>query len=132
VWLEDNKRWWVGCIFNRDLVNTLRVKITTADVSWAGTDDDVSIMLGGRTWNLDNPNRDDFERGNTDTFDLDPGTSFYTSDIHAVQIHKSPDGIAGGWKLKGVQIIVNGSAIYNNQAINRWVEDNNRDWSDAI
>ncbi|MFT3680931.1 MAG: PLAT/LH2 domain-containing protein [Ferruginibacter sp.] len=131
-WLEDDRRWWLGCVMTNALVNTLRVKITTADVSWAGTDDDIRFTIGGRSWNLDNPSKDDFERGNTDTFDLDPGTSFYVSDIHAVQVHKSPDGFSGGWKLKGVEIIVNGNTIYNNQSINRWLEDNNRDWSASI
>ena len=60
----------------------------------AGTDDDVRVTLQGRSWNLDNDNHDDFERGHTDTFDLDPGSSFYASAIHSVKIHKSRDGIA--------------------------------------
>jgi hypothetical protein len=131
-WLEDDHRFWVGCISDRTLVSTLTVKITTADASWAGTDDEVTITLAGRSWNLDNDDHDDFERGDTNTFRLDPGTSFYQSDIHSVRIHKSPDGFAGGWKLKGVQIIVNGTTIYDNQSINRWLEDDNRTWSASI
>ena len=131
-WLEADHRWWVGCVNDRALVNTLRVKVTTADVAWAGTDDDVSVTLGGRTWNLDNPWRDDFERGNTDTFDLDPRTGLRVGDIHSVGIHKSPDGFAGGWKLKGVEVIVNGSTIFNSQSINRWLEDDHRAWSASI
>jgi hypothetical protein len=128
-WLEDDHRFWVGCITDRTLVSSLTVKITTADVSWAGTDDDVTVTLAGRSWDLDNENHDDFERGDTNTFVLDPRTSFYQSDIHSVRIHKSPDGFAGGWKLKGVQVIVNGSSIYNNQSINKWLEDDDRTWS---
>jgi hypothetical protein len=131
-WLEDNHRVWVGCITDTSLVSTLTVKITTADVSWAGTDDDVTVTLAGRSWDLDNPGHDDFERGHTDTFDLDPGTGFYTSDIHSVRISKSPDGAAGGWKLKGVQIIVNGATIFNTQSINKWIEDDDRTWSASI
>ena len=131
-WLEDDHRWWVGCINDRSLVSSLTVKITTADVSWAGTDDDVTVTLAGRSWNLDNESHDDFERGDTNTFALDPQTSFYSSDIHSVRIHKSPDGFAGGWKLKGVEVIVNGTSIYNNQSINRWLEDDDRTWSASI
>jgi hypothetical protein len=92
----------------------------------------VTVTLAGRSWNLDNEEHDDFERGATNTFVLDPQTSFYRSDIHSVRIHKSPDGVAGGWKLKGVEVIVNGSTIYNNQSINRWLEHDNRTWSDTI
>ncbi|MGQ0608737.1 MAG: hypothetical protein ACT4OQ_09785, partial [Chloroflexota bacterium] len=80
---------------------------------------DVKRTLAGRSWDLDNPDRDDFERGRTDTFDLDPGIGLYRSAIASVRIHKSPDGIAGGWRLKGVEVIVNGSTIYTNQSINR-------------
>lgn len=131
-WLEDDHRVWVGCITDRTLVSTLTVKISTADVMWAGTDDDVTVTLAGRSWNLDNEGHDDFERGATNTFTLDPGTGFYRSDIHSVRITKSPDGLAGGWKLKGVQVIVNGTTIYNNQSINKWLEDDDRAWSASI
>jgi len=129
-WLEDEYRWWASasCGSSRDIVNRLQVKVTTANVAWAGTDDDVTIYLGGRHWNLDNPNHDDFERGHTDTFDLDPGTGLYRSMLSSIRLHKSPDGAAGGWKLKGLQILVNGVSIYNNQIINKWLEDSNRDW----
>ena len=131
-WLEDDQRVWTGCIADRDLVSRLRVKITTGDVTWAGTDDDVTLTLAGRSWDLDNPDRDDFERGRTDTFDLDPGIGLYRSAIASVRIHKSPDGIAGGWRLKGVEVIVNGSTIYTSQSINRWLEDDQRTWSASI
>jgi hypothetical protein len=62
-WLEDDERVWVGCTTDSDIVNQLRVRITTADVAWAGTDDDVTLSLAGRSWNLDNAGRDPFERG---------------------------------------------------------------------
>jgi len=130
--VEDDHRVWVGCITDRAVISTLTVKISTADVSWAGTDDDVTVTLAGRSWNLDNEGHDDFERGATDRFNLDPGTGFYVSDIHSVRISKSPDGFAGGWKLKGVQVIVNGNSIYNNQGVNKWLEDDDRAWADSF
>ncbi len=131
-WLEDDHLTWTGCVFDRDWIGALRIKVSTADVAWAGTDDDVSITLAGRTWNLDNAWHDDFERGHTDTFDLDPGTDLRRSSISSVRIHKSPDGIAGGWKLKGVQVIADGSTIYSNQGINRWLEDSSRTWVGTV
>lgn len=129
-WLEDNDRWWAcsTCGASDDIVNRLQVRVTTADVAWAGTDDDVTLYMGGKSWNLDDPGRDDFERGHTDTFNLDPGVGLYNSEIGALHIHKSPDGVAGGWKFKGLRIFTNGVEIYNNQNINRWLEDNDRDW----
>jgi hypothetical protein len=64
-WLEDDHLIWIGCVAGESLVNTLAVRVTTANVQWAGTDDDVIITLGGRSWNLDYSSHDDFERGNT-------------------------------------------------------------------
>ena len=47
-------------------------------------------------------------------------------------LSKSADGFAGGWKLKGLEIIVNGTAVYNKQGINRWLEDDSRTWTDSV
>lgn len=132
VWLEDESRIWSGCVFDRDYVNTLRVKVTTADEWWAGTDDDVTLTIAGRSFNLDNAWRNDFERGNTDTFTLDPGTGLRRSAISTVRIHKSPDGFAGGWKLGGVELITNGSTLFNDQGIDRWLEDGDRTWTGTV
>lgn len=132
VWLEDESRIWSGCVFDRDYVNTLRVKVTTADEWWAGTDDDVTLTIAGRSFNLDNAWRNDFERGNTDTFTLDPGTGLRRSAISTVRIHKSPDGFAGGWKLGGVELITNGSTLFNDQGIDRWLEDDDRTWTGTV
>lgn len=131
-WLEDDDRTWSGCVFDRDVVNTLRVKVTTKDEWWAGTDDDVTLTIAGRSFNLDNAWHNDFERGNTDTFDLDPGTGIRRSAITTVRIDKSPDGFAGGWKLNGVELIVNGATIFSNQGIDRWLEDNHRSWTGMV
>ncbi len=134
TWLEDDHLWWAcpSAGSSSTIVNTLKVKVTTADVWWAGTDDDVTLYAGGRSWNLDNDGHNDFERGNTDTFDLDPGTGLYESALSSLRVHKSPDGVAGGWKLKGLEIIANGSTIYNNQSVNKWLEDGDRDWYGSI
>lgn len=53
-WPEDDDRTWSGCMFDRDFVNTLRVRVTTADASWAGTNDDVTLTIAGRSFKLDN------------------------------------------------------------------------------
>jgi hypothetical protein len=128
TWLEDDHRTWLGCTTRSLAVNQLRIKITTADVLWAGTDDDVTATIAARSWNLDNDDHDDFERGNTDTFDLDPGPNLHLTDLHGVRISKSPDGFAGGWKLKGVEVIANGTSVFNDQGIDQWLEDDLRTW----
>jgi hypothetical protein len=107
----------------------LKVQVTTADVSWAGTDDDVYFSLNGREYKIDTPGHDDFERGNTDTFYLPVPENLQIADIHSIQIRKSPDGIAGGWKLGGLRVYLDGVLAYSNNGINRWLEDDHRTWS---
>lgn len=131
VWLEDYKCWYLACTFDNSLVNTLLLTVSTADVIWAGTNDDVTLKLAGRNWDIDS-DADDFERNSTRTYELDPQTGFRVDDIHSITIAKSSDGAAGGWKLKGLKLKVNGSTLYDNQSINKWLEDNDRTFSDEV
>jgi hypothetical protein len=50
------------------------------------------------------------------------------SDISRVQVEKSPDGAAGGWRLRGVKLVVNGRTLYSRDGIERWLEDDHRTW----
>ena len=50
-------------------------------------------------------------------------------DITQVGIEKSPDRLAGGWKLGGVKLFVNGRVRYDNTHVDRWLEDNHRVWT---
>ena len=131
-WLEDDHRFWVGCTRGSDLVDSLRVRVRTADVAWAGTDDDVTLTMAGRSWSLDNDGHDDFERGHTDVFDLDPGTDLRLGDLRSVRIHKSSDGFAGGWKLGGVEVVANGTTVFSDWSVDRWLEDDHRTWTATV
>ena len=50
-------------------------------------------------------------------------------DITRVQIEKARDGIAGGWRLAGVRLRVNGRVVYSNRRVDRWLEDDRRTWT---
>jgi hypothetical protein len=118
------------CGYSRGQIGwaTIFVETTTADEQWAGTDDDVWFDIGDRQFVLDTPNHDDRERGNREGYAL-WAQGLQKADIKRIMIRKSPDGFAGGWKLKGVQVIVNGGTVYNNQSINKWLEDDDRTWA---
>jgi len=110
-------------------VTTLLISVLTADASWAGTNDDVYLRINPRQrFLLDKPLYDDFERGDVDTYSINPPEGLRVRDIEFLQIEKSPDGASGGWKLCGIQVHVNGRLLYNNQGINRWLEDDHRTW----
>lgn len=112
-------------------VSDIKIQVRTGNRRFAGTDDDVFLRLGpGLTFNLDKRLYDDFERGDRDTYsvpiDAVTRAGMTIGDISRVEIHKSPDGVAGGWRLGGIKVIVNGRTLYSNDRIERWLEDDHR------
>ena len=115
-------------------VESIEVEITTGDVRFAGTDDDVQLRLGRRLrFPLDKRLYDDFERGDRDTYSVPidgaVADGMRVGDITQVQIEKSRDGVAGGWRLAGVRLRVNGRVIYSNRSVARWLENRRRTWT---
>ena len=111
-------------------VDSLDFYVSTSDVTWGGTDDTVTVTLGGLEFNLSGSGGK-LERGNNDHYHEDvTGKKLEQFAIIDLKIHKSPDGYAGGWKLHGIKILADGKEIYNNQNINKWFEDSdsNRTW----
>ena len=114
-------------------VTSLRVEIRTSSARSAGTDDDVYLRVGaGLRFALDKRLYDDFERGDRDTYSVPIDDAVRAGltigDLDRVQIEKSRDGVAGGWKLRGVKLIANGRQIYARDGIERWLEDDHRTW----
>jgi hypothetical protein len=114
-------------------VSSVEVEIKTSGDWWSGTDDDVHLRLGqGLRFKLDKGLYNDFEKGDRDTYSVPIDgaleNGFSVGDIKQVTIEKSPDGIAGGWKLGGVRLRVNGQEVYDNQHVNRWLEDDHCTW----
>ncbi len=121
-------------------IQSITAEVTTADVWWAGTDNAVHLVLWGpnvKDWKLNNPGND-FERGDTNTFRLTSNLPNDTSDIRGtISIWKSPDHWydSGGWRLAGLRVYYNdnrSNSIYQNNNINKWLEDDNREWSDTF
>ena len=82
---------------------------------------------------LDKRLYDDFERGDRDTYSVPidgaVADGMRVGDITRVQIEKSRDGVAGGWRLAGVRLRVNGRVIYSNRGVARWLEKGRRTWT---
>ena len=111
----------------------MTVEIRTSSASYSGTDDDVYLRVGpGRRFALDKRLYDDFERGDRDTYSvpIDDATraGLTVRDISRVQVEKSSDGVGGGWRLRGVKLVVNGRTVYARDSIDRWLEDSQRTW----
>ena len=91
----------------------MTVEIRTSSSLFSGTDDDVYLRISPTLrFALDKRLYNDFERGDRDTYSVPIDDAVLdgltVGDIDRVQIEKSPDGVGGGWKLRGVKLVVNG------------------------
>lgn len=114
-------------------IESIQVRIRTSSARYAGTDDNVYLRIGREhRFRLDKGLYDDFERGDNDLYSvpIDAATrkGLDLGDLQRVQIEKSRDGIAGGWKLRGVTLVVNRRTVYRRDGIERWLEDDHRTW----
>lgn len=114
-------------------LTSIRVRIRTGDVRFAGTDDDVYLRISEtRRFALDERLYDDFERGDNDAYSVpidgavEDGLT--TGDIRFLQIEKSRDGVAGGWRLGGATVWANDRLVYSNDRIDRWLEESRREF----
>ena len=98
-------------------VITLAVKVTTRDLRGAGTDNAVYFDVGPWSWRLNKPWRNDFERGDTNTFKLDVPSGFTLDDVLWLRLHKkglfgvtgTRDGFTGAWHPERITLLVNGT-----------------------
>jgi len=121
---------WTATFEPDEVVTSLVVRVKTSSDWWSGTDDDVYFSVrDGIEWYLDTPFPvDDFERGSLRDYSLDPH-GIRVQDIQRIRIRKSPDGLAGGWKLGWINVFVNGKLLYDSGTIEQWLEDDHRVWT---
>ncbi|MEJ7644736.1 MAG: PLAT/LH2 domain-containing protein [Chryseolinea sp.] len=118
------------------IISNVIVEIKTGDKRFAGTDDAVHFFIGGKDFSLDNPNKDDFERNNTDLFQLQVDDPEFTIEliraIGRIGVIKTGDSyFGGGWYFQGIKIWLNdqsASPIYVNGSINKWMDGDHREW----
>lgn len=121
-------------------INRLIVEIHTQDKRFAGTDDPIHLIIGGRDFELDNPNKDDFERNNTDHFEIDLDDEGFTLElvraIGIISIIKTEDSyFGGGWALGGLTIWAESQSrepIFQNSSINVWLDGDDLQWSTTL
>jgi PLAT/LH2 domain-containing protein len=116
------------CVYTKDgrgiAAYRVQMRITTGNVSDAGTDDDVSVSVtgptsatGGRTW-VDH-GRDDFERADTHDYDLVLAGVDELGDIESVAIEQQGDD---DWCLQRFSLLVDGVVAYSqNYATCVWI-----------
>jgi phospholipase C/alpha-toxin len=113
---------------NPSYIGTVDVTIRTADVLWAGTDDDIFFGMrldDGRQIEIlfDKTGYNDFERNDNDTYTFtvtDP--TFQASQIRNLWLRKQKI-LGDDWKVYSIQVKMRGKVVYS-QTINQWLTGN--------
>lgn len=110
--------------------NKFTITIRTGDRNFAGTDANVFVTLFGtrgdsREFELDTPGRDDFERNQTDIFNVQ--TSANIGDIVRIRLRHDNSGFAAGWFVDWVRVrnVDTGQVWQFN--VNRWLATDEAD-----
>ncbi|MFZ5352827.1 MAG: zinc dependent phospholipase C family protein [Bacillota bacterium] len=120
-------------------IGTLTVNIKTANLNYAGTDNNIYFgmqLKDGtyREWPLDKEGYNDFEKNDIEDYFLFCGDmNFYPSKINYVWIRTEAwNGIDDDWNLQNVVVKINGVTKLN-RAVNQWLsEDGNYYWSTSV
>ncbi len=101
-----------------------QVRFTTGDVKNAGTDDSVKVQLRSDNVTWVDYGRDDFERGDTFTYDLTLDNINRLNDITKLKIAKTG---SDGWCVRSLDLIINGRVIYtrNFNSPCLWLDNDN-------
>lgn len=99
-------------------VTSLSVEVTTAAGADTGTDDPIYFNVGSREWLLDSPTRNDFEPGNTDTFNITNLTGLKMSHLRQIALRKDGDN---GWKVGHIKVTVNTTVVLD-EAVDQWLD----------
>ncbi|MFW9922264.1 MAG: PLAT/LH2 domain-containing protein [Candidatus Thorarchaeota archaeon] len=111
-----------------EIINSMKLIITTGKKWGSATDDPVKLYIGEHNWKLENPFCDLFEKGKTDTFELDIPKGL-TSDWFQYFCLKKDGHIHGDkWLLNRVVLEINDRQIYDSGDISVWFEGGKVSW----
>ena len=97
-------------VSNLKIGSNVKVKIVTGNDWFSGTDSDVYIIFAnGKSFKLDKPNYNDFERGSATLYNI-PDNTLTLKDVKSfsIKLESGTNGYIDDWKLDEVTILFNG------------------------
>ena len=99
-----------------------QIRLITADVSDAGSDDSVKVALSSANSTWLDYGRDDFERNTSYLYDLNMTGLKKFSDVSQIKIEKTG---TDGWCLKSFELLLNDRSVYSQSfSTCRWIDGN--------
>lgn len=113
-------------------VRTIEAIVKTGGMDGAGTNDVVDLFLGGNSWRLNVPGKNDFERNHTDSFVLTaPSKMVWNTDLNPVRIRKGADGENGEWYVESLVVKINGKHTCT-LPVNKWLKGSSLVWTGTL
>lgn len=109
-------------------IQKIEFRIKTCDKWRSASDNTVKLYVGDHVWELDHPFCDDFEKGKSDTFELEVPTGMDSTWFHYLCLKKEGDIIGDRWCLHAVQLKINDKVVYQNDEIEAWFEGGKTSW----
>ena len=103
-------------------IESITITITTGNTKKSATDDSVMLQIGGHKWQIDKPNYDDFEKGKTDSYDLEIPEGMDSSWFRFLCFQKKNlTGKSDDWEMEKVVLMVNGNIVYEKAGLKAWL-----------
>ncbi len=105
-------------------IDKIVLELTTcSEKRKSSTDDPIVLYIGGHEWNLDKPHYDDFERGNTDSYNLDVPSDLTGSDFRYLCFKKKTRTAKDDdWCLDKIKLTINDKVVYEKDGLNAWLK----------
>jgi len=110
-------------------INQIILEITTGGKRKNATDDAVTLDIGGHSWELDLPKHDDFERGQTDRYELEVPKGMDASWFRFLCFKKKGDlSRDDDWLIEKVKLTINGKVVYEKDNLNALLKVDQNRW----
>ncbi|MHA1462920.1 MAG: PLAT/LH2 domain-containing protein [Candidatus Heimdallarchaeota archaeon] len=105
-------------------IDKIVIELTTcSEKRKSSTDDPVILYTGGHEWDLDKPHYDDFERGKTDSYNLDVPAGMDSSYFRYLCFKKRTRTAKGDdWCLDKIKLTINDKVVYEKDSLNAWLK----------
>jgi hypothetical protein len=109
-------------------IHKIALEITTGKKRTSGTDDEITLFIGGYKWILDNPKHDDFEKGRRGIYELDVPDGMDSSWFRFLCFQKKSRGRDDPWQIEKITLKVNDQLVYEKEGLKVWLKADAPRW----
>ena len=109
-------------------ITKIVIEITTGHDRRSSTDDLIVLNIGPHKWELQKPQYDDFEKGKTDSYELDVPEGMDSSWFRFFCLDKKAHGKDDDWNLVKLVVKINDKIVYEKSDLDAWLNQLKPSW----